>query len=78
MTQTNQTVDFIDELRLRRWARENYVASQARSVEWHDVVHSEMNRRYAELAEQEEQRLAPTIVPLAPYRFDSPHPYSTF
>lgn len=73
MSLSTKPVDFIEELRLRRWARENYVAAHERSADWHAVVHSEMNRRDSELAEVEMFRLAPSIVPLAPSRFDEPH-----
>ena len=37
-------LDFIEELRLRRWARENYVPSEKRSKKWHPVVHEEMKK----------------------------------
>ncbi len=38
-------VDLIEELRLRRWARENYVAAELRDAAWHPVVHDEMGRK---------------------------------
>ena len=38
-------VDFIEELRLRRWAREHYVPSHAREEQWHPVVLDEMNKK---------------------------------
>jgi hypothetical protein len=38
-------VDFIEELRLRRWARENYVPPGLRQPSWHPVVHDEMKRK---------------------------------
>jgi hypothetical protein len=38
-------VDLIEELRLRRWARENYVAAGERDATWHPVVHDEMDRK---------------------------------
>lgn len=38
-------LDLIDELRLRRWARENYVAKEQRQLSWHPVVLEEMNRK---------------------------------
>jgi hypothetical protein len=38
-------VDVIEELRLRRWARENYVPSSQRSREWHPIVLNEMKRK---------------------------------
>jgi hypothetical protein len=38
-------LDFIEELRLRRWARENYVPQPERSEEWHPVVLEEMTKK---------------------------------
>lgn len=41
-------VDFIEELRLRRWARENYVPSHQRDTSWHPIVLEEMRRKDSE------------------------------
>ena len=38
-------LDFIEELRLRRWARENYVPPTQRQQSWHPVVHEEMEKK---------------------------------
>jgi hypothetical protein len=38
-------IDFIEELRLRRWARENYVPPENRQRTWHPVVHEEMKNK---------------------------------
>jgi hypothetical protein len=38
-------LDFIEELRLRRWARENYVPPQERKASWHPVIHDEMAKK---------------------------------
>jgi hypothetical protein len=38
-------VDFIEELRLRRWARENYCSFDQRDASWHPIIHDEMNRK---------------------------------
>jgi hypothetical protein len=38
-------LDFIEELRLRRWARENYVSPEEREQSWHPVVHQEMEKK---------------------------------
>ena len=38
-------VDFIEELRLRRWARENYVPRDRRKLSWHPVILDEMDRK---------------------------------
>lgn len=44
-------VDFIEELRLRRWAREHYVSSDRRERSWHPVILDEMNRKDLEREE---------------------------
>jgi hypothetical protein len=41
-------LDLIEELRLRRWARENYVPSDQRTGDLHPVVLEEMQQRDAE------------------------------
>ena len=46
-------VDFIEELRLRRWARENYVPPGRRELSWHPVILDEMNRKDVEMSEAE-------------------------
>ena len=38
-------LDFIEELRLRRWARENYVPRGRRQHSWHPIVHDEMEKK---------------------------------
>ena len=45
-------LDFIEELRLRRWARENYVPADRRAADWHPVALDEMTRRDRELETQ--------------------------
>ena len=42
-------IDFIEELRLRRWARENYVPVTQRQLTWHPVVLEEMGRKDRDL-----------------------------
>jgi hypothetical protein len=44
-------LDFIEELRLRRWARENYVPRGQRQTSWHPVVHEEMEKKDVEVAQ---------------------------
>ena len=46
-------VDFIEELRLRRWAREHYVPRECRETSWHPVILDEMDRRDLEVSEVE-------------------------
>jgi hypothetical protein len=43
-------LDVIEELRLRRWARENYVPRGKRQLAWHPVVHEEMAKKDTELS----------------------------
>ena len=38
-------IDFIEELRMRRWARENYVPKVKRESAWHPIIHDEMVRK---------------------------------
>jgi hypothetical protein len=45
MTSVLADVDFIEELRLRRWARENYVPPEDRQDSWHPIVHEEMEKK---------------------------------
>ena len=42
---SNGQVDFIEELRLRRWALENYVAAGQRDRGWHPIILEEMSRK---------------------------------
>ena len=42
---TRLQVDPVEELRLRRWARENYVLPERRDSSWHPVVLDEMRRK---------------------------------
>ena len=35
-------IDLVDELRLRRWARMNFVPATERSANWHPVILDEM------------------------------------
>ncbi len=46
-------VDFIEELRMRRWARENYVPVDSRVVHWHPMILEEMQQRDLEQVEAE-------------------------
>lgn len=65
MSQTNDAMDLVEELRLRRWARENYVEHGERDESWHLVVHDEMSRRDRELRIDPPCRRS-GIVPLMP------------
>lgn len=69
-------VDFIAELRLRQWARSNYVAAEQRiDSQWHPIVLDEMRRKDADLGI--DQRANPQIIsrdaPPANRRIDGSH-----
>lgn len=62
-------LDLASELRLRRWARLNYVPPERRPGSWHPIVLAEMQCRDAELEERAESLPQGTrYVPLAPSR----------
>jgi hypothetical protein len=44
-TRIGLDLDAIEELKLRRWARENYVPVSHRDGRWHPVVLEEMHRK---------------------------------
>ena len=46
-------MDLIEELRLRRWAREHYVPQERRESNWHPVILDEMSRKDLETCEVE-------------------------
>jgi hypothetical protein len=48
---TAADLDFIEELRLRRWARENYVPAGQRKRSWHPVIQQEMEKKDQEAHE---------------------------
>ncbi len=53
MVSSGVELDFIEELRLRRWARENYVPRPQRQQSWHPVVLEEMARKDVEVSQVE-------------------------
>lgn len=59
-------VDLVEELRLRRWARLNYVGPDERSRRWHPLIIDEMLRKDHELAAQEREHPGRAIAPIAP------------
>jgi hypothetical protein len=48
--QTVADIDVIEELKLRRWARENYVSAERRERAWHPVVLDEMSKKDRDLS----------------------------
>ncbi|MGE3315501.1 MAG: hypothetical protein AB7O26_10330 [Planctomycetaceae bacterium] len=64
---TDSRVDVLRELRLRNWARANYVPSDERKPTWHPIVLDEMSRRDCEMEEiATVSRAGSRYVPLAP------------
>ena len=53
-------VDFIEELRLRRWARENYVPAVERESDWHPIILEEMSRKDQESGASDKSRILVT------------------
>jgi len=43
-TEVEESVDAIEEIRLRTWAIKNYTPSSDRDNNWHPIVHDEMIR----------------------------------
>lgn len=68
-------LDLTRELRLRNWARRNYVPERDRKSTWHPIVLDEMSRRDAELKTAAWQHQAvPAYVPLMPGQTAIVHP----
>ena len=53
MVSSGVELDFIEELRMRRSAREHYVPRQQRQMSWHPVIIDEMARRDDEVSDVE-------------------------
>jgi hypothetical protein len=53
MSAVSSELDLIEELRLRRWAREHYVPRSQRQSAWHPIVHEEMSKRDRETGDGE-------------------------
>ena len=51
MSELMSDLDLIEELRLRRWAREHYVPRSQRERNWHPVVLDEMERKDRDLSQ---------------------------
>lgn len=70
-------VDFVEEIRLRSWARQHYTQPENRSDAWHPIVLEEMQSRDRELqTETVDDTTAIAFVPLVPtdqHRVDPGH-----
>lgn len=64
MTPTTISLDLVEELRLRRWARENYVPSRQRDTGWHPVIQEEMARKEEEILAERVEPVGGRYVPL--------------
>jgi hypothetical protein len=72
---STRLVDAVDELRLRCWARRNYVPAWERDADWHSVILEEMRSRDAELSQMDPlDALAAMYVPLEPEALPGLHP----
>ena len=61
------STDPVEELRLRRWARQNFVTVAHRDPTWHAIIHDEMQRKDQELTHAGGYaEIARRIVPLVP------------
>jgi hypothetical protein len=49
--------DFLEEIRLRRWAREHYVGADERDEAWHPIVLDEMRIKDQEMDDADECEL---------------------
>jgi hypothetical protein len=55
MHATVTELDFIEEIRLRCWARENYVSAEDRDESWHPVVLDEMRMKDHEASPEDDE-----------------------
>lgn len=72
---TPRDVDFIEELRLRRWARLHFTPIEQRKDEWHPIILDEMIRKDHDMQPVLEP-VRSTIVPVLDSRerrLDQPH-----
>ena len=65
---TDVGMDVVDELRLRRWARQHHVAAEERDASWHPIVLDEicLRDRKHEMTHRPHV-YAGALVPLVPY-----------
>ncbi len=54
-------IDFIEELRLRCWARENFVPANQRNTTWHPIVLEEMGRKDGDMSTADVSLLLTTL-----------------
>ena len=66
MWHTPDEIDLTEELRLRSWARMNYVIPEFRDSAWHPVLLDEMRQHDAEFVEPEFVSRGHGLVPLQP------------
>ena len=64
MMQAAASLDLVEELRLRRWAREHYVVASQRDAGWHPMIHEEMARKEQDLIAERIDPIGSRYVPL--------------
>ncbi len=65
MKQASMQVDPVEELLLRRWARENYVPADDRDESWHPIILKEMSNRDAEIFGDPTSLVQPRVAAVA-------------
>src|SRR5262245_57209752 len=58
------SLDLVEELRLRRWARANHVPVADRDADWHPVILDEMSCKDLELEEEQQAPRSGGFAPL--------------
>ena len=74
MWRTPDQIDLTEELRLRSWARMNYVIPEFRDPAWHPVLLDEMRQQDHEFIEPEYPSCGHGLVPLQPTEIRLLHP----
>ena len=73
MLRGNCALDIVEELRVRQWARRNWVPANMRDRRWHAVIHEEMLQRDQELSEH--KAAAARVVPVTGDSLKLPSPH---
>jgi len=78
-TAADEKVDFVEELRLRRWARINHVPPDDRDLSWNAIILDEMARRDEEIDDETRNLPFAGIAPIGEQRpkFHSAHDEGT-
>ena len=71
----SQSLNMLEEIRLRRWGREHYVPELSRRKDWHPIILEEMLIKDQEMGRQNptpDMRFVPLLNHLE-FRIDQPH-----